>query len=280
MATNSSAERMNNILAPVLFQVIGSTPESIADSIKKANIEGNTSIGTSLASIAVMSSAVNKSTMETFVSRPELAEVRPIVMSHFTIGGRTNMTGLTLLGHCLLTSNVMNDVKFAQEFRRKMGQNNIWEGNLDSGSLSAKQKEIILEKKRLTSSDSARLLGVGFFKYVGIDDNPMTASEARFWGVNISAKARSKSIADVPAPSINQGSPPRNAAVNITLKDGNTVSVNRKAYNYYMGVNNGDLEALKDSIRRRGIDDFNKSYSAIADSDPNMKGISGNTVVG
>lgn len=166
---------------PFLFQVIGSTPAGIKENIKKSTLEGNVEAGIGLASSAVFAAAVNKATLENFLARPEMIHARPTISTAFSINGKTNMTGMTLLGHCLLTSSFLDEIVFVREFRHKMGQNNIWAGDLSSGSLSEKQKKIYLEKKRVTPEAAAKVLGSGFFKFIGVDRTPWTTAELDFW---------------------------------------------------------------------------------------------------
>lgn len=173
---------INAILEPVLFQVIGSTPSSIAENIGKSNAEGNTQVGVHLVSISLFAAAVNRPTLEAFIARPELAQIRPVLQNHFTVSGKTNMTAISLLGHCLLTSDITNGIKFAQELKRKMGQSSIWSGTFENGSVSEKQKKIFLERQKSIRSSDAALLGSGFFKFFGIDATPWTNEENAFWG--------------------------------------------------------------------------------------------------
>jgi len=276
MSQSAALQSINELLAPVLFQVIGSTPESIADSIIDAKLGNQSVIGMKLAALSIFASAVNKATMEQFASTPPMADIRPTLSSNFSVGGKTNMTGLTLLGHCVLTSNLMDDIKFASEFRRKMGQNHLWAGDFANGSLSDKQKKILEEKKRLTNENSARLLGSGFFKFIGVDKNAYTAQEAHFWKIPDNTRIS-------PSP---PRSPPRprpetlTGFVTVRMPDGTDVNVDKEAYDYYLAVNDNEISYLIKSIGSKGIDKFNQQYKAANKADPNRKGKSGNTVVG
>lgn len=178
---SSITDILNTLLNPVIHQVIGSTPESMVNFIKDAGLKGNKENALRLAAISIFAAAVNKSTMEAFLITPELAPVRNTIMNSFSISGRTNMTALTLLGHCILTTDRVDDVVFAKEFRNKMGQKHLWAGSLDSGSLSEKQKGIMKEKKRNIAERSAMLFGSGFWKYTGVNTETMSYEEATFW---------------------------------------------------------------------------------------------------
>jgi hypothetical protein len=248
MSSTKFSADVNAILDPVLFQVVGSTPESIVDNIKKAQLKGKSGVATRLFAISIFAAAVNKKTLETFLEKPELMDLRATMATSFNIQGRTNMTGLTLLGHCLLTTGLAGEVVFAKEFRRKMGQDHLWDGELDSGSLGETQKKILKEKKRLTNSSSARLLGSGFLKYTGMSADRMSAAESEFWSeqgsnpVSVSAPIStlqpqsqptraqqpappsppSKSVASTsrtaPAPQPAQKTPPRQAKTRVVPK--------------------------------------------------------------
>jgi hypothetical protein len=204
------------------------------------------------------------------------------------------MTGLTLLGHCLLLSSALDDVSFVKEFRVKLGQQNIWDGTLTAGSLSDKQKAILAEKKRVTPRDKAALLGTGFFKFTGLSREAMTIEEANFWGESVrpsntgKGSARPSATATASSTAANEPfgdtTPPRRRAepqnIAVTLADGSVVSIPRKVYVYYTTTNAGGDDALRDSIARRGAENFIRSYTAAMEADPEMRGRSGTTTMG
>lgn len=278
MSASASVNAINNLLQPYLFQVIGSTPSSVCKSIKSAGLKGEREIGLQLAASCVFAAAVNKTTLEQFLLKPELQMVRPTIVSSFSISGKTNMTGLTLLGHCLMTSNLVDSIVFAKEFRNKMGQNSLWVGDFKSGSLSDKRKEILLEKKRVTDGTQAALLGSGFFKYVGIDNRPWTAEELEFWEETAPTTARkvappmSFSGPSTPPRPKNESSapvtPPRAGSKEdlrvFTFSNGSTHTLSQVAVDYYMEKNNNDRAKLEDSVANRGDTDFNSVYFTAA----------------
>lgn len=292
MSNSNMTSEVNQILNPYLFQVIGSTPESIRDALKNSAVKGQPGSAIKLAALCVFSAAVNKATMEQFIAQPGMAEARPLVNTTFNISGKANMTGLTLLGHCLLTTKFADGITFAVEFRKKMGQNHLWEGNLESGSLSDKQKEILKEKKRVTSADSAMLLGAGFLKYSGIVNEAYTAQEATFWGERAPASNLSNPLQTGAGPNPNLArtfervptSPPRprttTTAIRMVLSNGSQVEVPEHLANYYKIVNDTDDQALANSIERRGLDAWINAYEEIASRDPGMKGAMGASVAG
>jgi len=190
MASSTMATEMNSILNPFLFQIIGSTPSGIKESIKKANLRGNASVGVKLATACVFGAAVNKVTLEDFITKPAIMDARATIQTSFSISGKTNMTAMTLLGHCLLTSSTLDSVEFVKEFRLKMGQHDLWAGDFSTGSLSDKQKTIYVEKKRVTKIEDAKLLGSGYFKYVGVDRTAWTTDELTFWDIEFTAAPR------------------------------------------------------------------------------------------
>lgn len=269
----SIASRANALLDPVLFQVVGSTPDGLRDSLKKAKLRAERDLGILLAVVCVFAAAVNKATMESYVAQPEFSDLRPLLGSVFAIQNRINMTALTLLGHCFLTAGALDDVTFVKEFRLKMGQRNIWDGNLESGNLGEKQLKILKEKARVTPSEKARLLGVGFFKYVGLDATPMTPSEASFWG-EASAASPSRSIAPP--------SPPRATTTEgykVYLSNGSVATVPTYLADYYMRVNNTDESGLAKSVEGRGVDNWIAIYTNVQRQNPDGNR-TGSTVVG
>jgi len=178
----ATIQSINELLNDKLYQVIGSTPASIAESLKKINLRGETQAGAQMFAVAIFAAAVNKATLETFVADSRFAQVRPLITASLSIQGKSNMTALTLLGHCFLTTSAASEVVFASEFRKKMGQDHLWAGELDSGSLSDLQRKILKEKKRITVADEARALGSGFLKHVGLTSGQLTGLEIDYFG--------------------------------------------------------------------------------------------------
>lgn len=182
----ASVSNINSLLEDKLYQVIGSTPASIAEALKKVDLKNKTDIGGQMFAICIFAAAVNKPTLETFIADSRFASVRPLINAALSISGRSNMTALTLLGHCFLTTDLASDVVFAAEFRKKMGQSNIWNGELESGSLSDVQKKILKEKKRITSEKEAKALGSGFLKHCGIMSGRLEGLEVDYFGTGVS----------------------------------------------------------------------------------------------
>jgi hypothetical protein len=290
MSSSTMIANMNAILDPFLFQVVGSTPESVRDSIKSSSLKNKAQVAMNFACACVFAAAVNKATMEGFISKPELSDARPVISSAFSIQGRANMTGLTLLGHCILTTKYVDNITFAKEFRKKMGQDNLWEGNLTAGSLSEKQKEILTEKKRVTPKESAMLLGSGFFKFTGIVNDAYTREEADFWGEAYTGsrdKSGPGSPSDRRKPSYSSrlpASPPRpgsrQQAYNVPMSDGTVTQIPKEIAEYYLTINNGDEARLAASIEKRGGKDFVDMYAEAMEKDPERKGGQGGTVLG
>lgn len=279
----SSIEKINKYFEPVLFQVVGSTPTGIKDNLKTAGIKGNKEIGEQLSTVSIFASCVNKSTLENFISRPEFSAVRPVIVNALQIGGKANMTALTLLGHCLLTTTFFDNLTFVTEFRKKIGQNHIWAGSLDNGSLGEKQKAIMKEKARLTDVEQARLLGDGFLKFTGVKTAAMTAAEQEFWGEREPVVTPKSS----PPRNTTQPSPPRSRPAPTTapsfrpytLRNSEQVLVDPVAADYYLAVGGNTEATMLDSIARRGIDTFNDMYRKASAADPERRGVSG-TVMG
>lgn len=274
MANTSSIDVMNTLLNDVLFQVVGSTPRNVMTTIKKAGLSGDRAKGVRIATIAVYAAAVNKSTLETFIADAKFQDVRATIFSAFSLSGRINMTALTLLGHCLMTADEMDGVKFVAEFRNKMGQNNIWAGNLESGSLGQKQRDILKEKKRLTDAGEAALLGRGFFKYIGLNSTAMTGAELDFWEMtdhvssNTTAEASSRVQQSVQSPERSSNRQrfrtpslvdiPQNVQVNVGSSK--SVEVPKDVVDYYLSLPNNTDETMAASIEKRGLDGFIQAY--------------------
>jgi len=283
---------MNELLNPFLFQVIGSTPTSIRDSVIESGVKGKPEEGMGLATVCVFAAAVNKAVTENFLTKPELDFARRIIMQNFVVSGKLNMTGVTLLGHCLMTSPIMDSVDFVREFRLKMGQDSLWKGDFSKGSLSDKRKGILLEKKRVTDENQARLLGSGFFKFCGVDSAQWTKDEQAFWGVTMTDPGKGKQPSTFPRQQPQQNSPPSPAVDKkwptfgsapspprqkqqqapqeeqeyyaVPLEDGKEARLLKVAVDYYLGQAGNTPESLATSATKRGPDEFNKIYGTIA----------------
>jgi len=187
--SSSAKNDIDRLLADKLHQVIGSSPASVAESLVKMGLQNKKREGIQMFAVSIFAAAVNKATLETFLSDARFGDIRPLVTATLAIAGKPNMTALTLLGHCLLTTEMASNVTFSAEFRKKMGQASIWDGELSSGSLSDKQKAILAEKKRLIDAKSAKALGSGFLKFTGLDSGRMTADESALFGNSARGKS-------------------------------------------------------------------------------------------
>lgn len=202
---------MEEILFDVIHQVTGSTPTSLRDVVKNAGLIGNPQIASKFATACIFAAAVNKPTVENFVTQPVVAECRNVINVGFTINGKINMSALSLLGHCMMTAPILDDLTFVVKFRERMGQKHIWDGTLSDKNLSKKQLEIFNSKKDTSPFNEAKDLGVGFFKVTSIDPTPMTESELKFWGM----QGRKKQSSSTPPseervpPSSTESSPAR-----------------------------------------------------------------------
>lgn len=269
-----SQATINNLLDDKLFQVIGSTPASIAEAMRKIDIRGKSSEGAQIFAVSLFAAAVNKATLETFLADSRFAAVRPLLASALAIQGRANMTAMTLLGHCFLTTSLSSDVVFAVEFRKKLGQDHIWAGNLDSGSLSEKQKKILLEKKRVTREDEAKALGSGFLKFVGIDTSPFSELEAKFFDVTTNRpESRMPTVSRIDtrqepirrrAPSDEQDP----ALTQFTASDGTTYSIPIDVMNFRRNVLRRTDADIEDSIKDKGVESFISRTRTIMQRDP------------
>jgi hypothetical protein len=266
MANSAITSEVNNILNPFLFQVIGSTPSSILESIKKTALKDNSTLGVHLATTCIFASAVNKVVLENFLQDPRMVSARTAISTSFAISGKTNMTSITLLGHCLLTSNFLDSVKFVQEFRRKMGQKDLWESDFSKGSLSDKRKSILTEKKRVTNEVEAKLLGSGYFKYIGADKTPWTTEESTFWDLQESSSPKGKGPEAFFAAPGSSRSADSNTTVALKLSDGRDVTISKAAWDFAMSRNKNDAMAViaKIEAHKKGVADWDVVYSDIA----------------
>jgi hypothetical protein len=250
--------------------VIGSTPESLRDSLKSSAVKSNPKAALQLVSVAILAVAVNKPTLENFAAKPEITDARPIINSSMSISGRVNMTSLTLLGHCLLTTTIISNIKMAVAFQKKMGQDNLWAGNLEAGSLSVKQKEILKDKKEKINKDTAFLLGSGFWKFSGLDKTAYTIEEAVFWGEQVQ-------YANVSPPPSRQS---ESGMYSVAGPSGRIYKVPVVLAEFYKtAFKKNDVE-LGSSIESRGILEWNRTYDEVMRKDPNIIAGKGTTVVG
>jgi hypothetical protein len=271
------ASQMNNILLPWLNQVIGSTPESIAESIKSAELRGKVDAGTQLATIAIFAAAVNKATMEKFVAGDSVVLGRTVLRDALSIAGKANMTAITLLGHCLMTTSAFDDVTFVKELRIKMGVANLWAGELKTDALSEKQLKIFNEKKRKTNLASAKALGSGYLKWTGMDPNNWTRSELTVWNLKPAAPRED----DKPLPTGEQGAGDKitKAAAagkgrSSSITDEEVLGLIPTMVVDYIKRHAGSSETeIAESARTEGIATFANRWTGIMNSDPTGKRI-------
>jgi len=275
---------INQLLNDKLFQVIGSTPRSIAENLMKIDLRKKAREGAQIFAVSIFASAVNKATLESFLADSRFAAIRPLITAALSIKGNANMTALTLLGHCFLTTDVASNVEFAKEFRKKMGQDHLWAGELDSGSLSEQQKKILKEKKRVTKDTEAKALGNGFLKHVGIVKTPMSTLEADMFGGSVTVPGSSPASASRVAspPASDRGKAPVTPAVQrtyvsptaspgtevVTLTDETQVSVPEDVLTYRRNVLGQSNADIAESLRRRGVDGFIASTRQLIEQDP------------
>jgi len=270
------SEIVNQLLGDKLFQVIGSTPKSIAESLSKIDLRGKTNEGAQLFAISVFSAAVNKATLETFLADSRFSAIRPLISASMSIQGRANMTALTLLGHCLMTTPLARDVNFSSEFRKKMGQEHLWAGELSSGSLSDKQKEILKEKKRLTDETAAKALGSGFLKLTGLVKEAMNEVEADLFNTQIQAQSTvtqgggsALGSSGFRSGESSQGrSRQESSFENIRVSSNIDAEIPEDVLNYRRNVlRQSDVDIL-DSYDRKGADRFISDTRQLIASDP------------
>jgi hypothetical protein len=276
-----AAASINELLSDKLFQVIGSTPMSIAESLRKVDLKGKTKEGAMIFAIAIFAAAVNKATLETYIADSRFAEIRPIITASLSIQGKSNMTAMTLLGHCFLASGLANTVTFAQEFRKKMGQEHIWAGELNAGSLSDKQKSILLEKKRLTNREEATALGNGFLKWTGIDMSKMNEMESTLFGLpkTVDKKVSSAGSSMPVPPAVPTKGKTRTRRTSDDFEDSTTVfaddgtmhDIPTAEYDYRVQKLGQTDAEVSESFIRRGKDSFVAATRRLMNEDPEGK---------
>jgi len=290
----------NVLLDPVIHQVIGSTPQGLVEAVKKSGIKNSPDAATQVAILALFAASVNKQTLETYASGTQFVKARQAIGDAFSIGGKINMTVMTLMGHCLLTTSAVDAIKYVVELRKKMGQANVWAGPLTSGSMSDMQKKIYMERAEKTSLEEAKLFGTGFWKFVGITREPMNTAEANFWGQTAQVEQSEPSARNVSGNAEDydepitpptrfverqherqaQGGAPGTGDYSIRLPGGGHAVVDKIPYDYYLAINNGDKNKLAKSVEAKGVNKWNEQYTRAAAMDPNRQGLSGGTVIG
>jgi len=168
MASFNFEAEINSILDPKIFQVVGSTPASLMDSVKEVGMENKRDLAVRFVALSIFSASVNKKTAEGLFMESDMGSLRTNISRKFTINNSLNMTALSLAGHCFLSIDTFSQISFAREFRKKMGQSSIWDGPLTSGSLSEKQRKILEEKAKVHTKASARDFADWFTSYTGI----------------------------------------------------------------------------------------------------------------
>lgn len=271
---SAAFDSINNLLQDKLFQVIGSTPRSIADSLQKVDFRGRTNEGAQLFAVSIFAAAVNKSTLETFLADTRFAAIRPLINAALSIQGRSNMTAMTLLGHCFMTTDEASRIQFASEFRKKMGQNHLWDGELNSGSLSDKQRGILKEKRRLTDLEEAKALANGFLKLTGLKSGNMSSLESEMFGPGVTTSSSASAGNSMPAglspprATNSRGSPSMSGMSRVNVPGSEVVDVPTDVYNYRkntLGQSESDIVA---SISARGVSDFVTRTRQMMEADP------------
>jgi len=173
----STIAEIDNILNPRLNQVVGSTPESLKESILKLDFKNKRDVGARFAAMAFFAASVNKKTLEELYMSEAMGQVRVTIAREMTINNTVNMTAISLAGHCLLTVDDFSSVKYVSEFRKKMGQNSLWDGEFGSGSISEKQKEIYKQKKGLFDKERAKAFADWYCQYTGLRGVPKSLSK-------------------------------------------------------------------------------------------------------
>jgi len=238
--SSTVTSEINNILDPKLFQVIGSTPSSLKDSLLMCDIKGNKTIGMKYIALSIFAASVNKETLEKMFMQENMADLRTTISRVFVLNGKINMTAMSLSGHCFLTLNEMQNVKYAVEFRKKIGQNSIWDGPMAAGSISDKQRTILQEKSRMHSKESASGFANWFLDFTGTNFN-----------ANVSKQKSSSGVKGSKIPATEQ-SLASSSDDNITIEGNNKIP--KDLYDFYIVDRLHTEEELKAEIDKNGIE--------------------------
>lgn len=278
-----------------MFQVIGSTPVSIKEELVNSGLEGDSAAGAQLASICLLASATVKRVVEEVLIKNEFSEARKVVNKSLSLNGKVNMSALTLIGHCLLTTSIVDDVHFAKASRTRLGQRHLWDGELNSGQLSEKQTKIMKERRGNISVRDATLLGSGFFKFFSMSRLPYTVEEAEFWGIRVTGTESNP----VPGPSSSSSSPPnpmftqearptRRPPVpppaeprpgSIHIPETSTSVIPARVAEYCRVALNWNDARITQEAERQGVARFVSQIETALIKDPEMKGARGKSVV-
>jgi hypothetical protein len=167
-STDVAITTINSLLDPRISQVIGSTPESLKDSVTRSLLERDSALGSKFIALAVYSASVKKSVAEEFFISKELEDLRVKITNTFVLNGKLNMTAMTLAGHCFTLVPAISSVKYIIEFKKKIGGENIWDADLSKGSASEQMKKIMEQKAKLHTKAKCQEFALWFIGHTGI----------------------------------------------------------------------------------------------------------------
>lgn len=294
MSTAVSVAQINSLLDPYLFQVVGSTPSSVKDELVNSGQGGDTNLGTQLASICLLASATVKRVVEEKLLVADFVDARRFINKSLSINGKVNMSALTLTGHCLLASSVVDDVHFAKAARLRMGQRHLWDGDLTSNQLSDKQRGIMLERKKNVRLEDAVAFGGGFFKFFGMNKNPYTPAEAVFWGIRATRTAEESGASSKSPFSLTSeygrepeaplfGSVPSSSSTrpdSMHISRSSTEVIPGEVVEYCKKALRWSDSRIKEEADKQGTAAFVAKIRLALVKDPDMRGIQGKSVAG
>jgi len=247
----NSVNDINELLNPVLFQVIGSTPESLREHVEKCNLQGKNNLGSKFIALSVFAASVNKSTVEEFFAGDKMSDLRLAISREFMLNNKLNMTALSLAGHCFMTQDALSTVQYVVAFRKKMGQNSVWDGELAGGSLSETQKKILKEKATTHSKDRAIAFASWFMEYTGLRGSSGSATQAPpAASVQSSATIASSSGVREESPPIDLGSP---AAQKQAATPDVVGQMRPELVQFYLSLEGRTRETLQNLIKEHGV---------------------------
>lgn len=156
------------LLEPKLSQVIGSTPDSLKDQVIRSGLENNPKLGSQFIALSVYAASVKKSVAEEFFISKELEQLRAKITNTFVLNNKLNMTAMTLAGHCFTLSASLSSIKYINEFKKKIGGDNIWDADISKGSAGETMKKIMTQKSKTHEKAKCADFAKWFLAYTGI----------------------------------------------------------------------------------------------------------------
>jgi len=240
-------DTIDNILDKRIHQVIGSTPESLRTTCEGTNMKNNPDVAAKFVALSVLAAAVNKETIGKAATESDFMDLAMVIRSGFYLNGTVNMTALSLAGHCFVACDKFSKIRFVAEFRKKMGQDNLWDGNFDSGSISAKQKEIFIERKKAQDRKKCVDFADWFVSWSGLDQKLRT-------GARVGTSSRGRGGSSAPSSRGRGASKPEEQATATA-----SASLPEDLVDFYFNEIGRTQTDLDESVRKHGLEKIIRS---------------------